>query len=120
MLIAEAAVFYSRLSKWEDHFGGLAPCPAPMLLYYHFSLRSLSAEHANCVVVDVGETLDKKIAAIACYESQFATRPELLERIRVFNRQQGMAAGLSAGEVVFSPAPLATRDLIGLVLGPPS
>ena len=120
MLIAEAAVFYARLSKWEEHFGGLAPCSSPMLLYYHFSLRSLSAEHAHGVVVDVGDVLERKIAAIACYASQFATRPELLERIRVFNRQQGMAAGLSAGEVVFSPAPLATRDLMGLVFGTPS
>jgi len=117
MLIAEAAAFYARLSKWDEHFDGLAPCPSPVLMYYFLALRSLSAEHSNCVVVDVGETLDQKIAAIACYESQFAHRPELLERIRTFNRQQGMAAGFAAGEVLFSPAPVATRDLMGLVFG---
>jgi bacillithiol biosynthesis deacetylase BshB1 len=117
MLIAEAAVFYARLSKWDEHFDNLPPCPSPVLMYYLLALRSLSAEHPNCVVVDVGDTLDKKITAIACYQSQFATRPELLERIRTFNRQQGMSAGLSAGEVLFSPAPVATRDLMGLVFG---
>ncbi len=117
MLIAEAAVFYTKLTKWEEHFGDLAPYPPPVLMYYLLALRSLSADHPNCVVVDVGDALDTKLSAIACYRSQFATRPELLERIRTFNRQQGMAAGFAAGEVLFSPAPLGTRDLMGLVVG---
>jgi len=117
MLIAEAAVFYTKLSKWEEHFGDLPPCPPPVLMHYLLALRSLSADHPNCVVVDVGDALETKLAAIACYRSQFAGRTELLERIRAFNRQQGMAAGFAAGEVLFSPTPLGSRDLMGLIFG---
>ena len=64
-----------------------------------------------------GPARSSKLAAIACYQSQFAGREELLERIRAFNRQQGMAAGFAAGEVLFSSTPLGTRDLMGLIFG---
>jgi len=117
MLIAEAAVFYTKLTKWEEHFGDLPPCSPPVLMYYLLALRALSADHPNCLVVDVGDVLETKLAAIACYRSQSAGRPEMLERIRTFNRQRGMAVGFAAGEVLFSPTPLGTRDLMGLIFG---
>jgi len=115
MLITEAAVFYSRLSKWDEHFGGLPPHTVPALMYYFLALRSLAPTQSNCVVVDISQTLPTKLAAVACYETQFAHRPEILERIRAFNQQQGLAAGLAAGEVLASPTVLATDDLMGLV-----
>ena len=117
MLIAEAAAFYTKLTKWEEHFGDLPPCASPVVMYYLLAFRSLSADHPNCVVVDVGDTLQTKLAAVACYQTQFGTRPELLERIRTFNRQQGVAAGFAAGEVLFSPSPIGTCDLMGLIFG---
>jgi N-acetylglucosamine malate deacetylase 1 len=114
-LITEAAVFYSRLTKWDEHFGGLAPHTVPSLMYYFLGLRLLLPFEANHVVVDISSTLQTKIEAVACYGSQFAHRPEILDRIRAFNQQQGMAAGFEAGEVMASPTALATRDLMGLV-----
>ena len=84
-------------------------------MYYFLGLRALLPLEANHVVVDIGTTLDRKIAAVACYESQFAHRQESLDRIRAFSQQQGLAAGFEAGEVLASPIPLATRDLMGLV-----
>jgi len=118
MLITEAAVFYSKLSKWEEHFGGRPPHTVPALMYYFLALRSLAPTQTNCVVVDVSQTLQTKLDAVACYETQFAHRPEIVERIRAFNEQQGLAVGLAAGEVLASPTPLATGDLMGLVFGP--
>jgi bacillithiol biosynthesis deacetylase BshB1 len=115
MHITEAAVFYSRLSKWDEHFGGRPPHTVPALMYYFLALRSLAPTQSNCVVVDISQTLQTKLAAVACYETQFAHRPEILQRIRTFNQQQGLAAGLAAGEVLASPAVLATDDLMGLV-----
>jgi LmbE family N-acetylglucosaminyl deacetylase len=115
MLIAEAAIFYTRLSKWEHYFDDLPHCAAPVLMYYLLQLRSLSADHPNCVVNDIGDVLQAKIDAIACYKTQFAHRPEILDRIRAFNVQQGLTTGFAAGEVLFAPSPLGTRDLMGLV-----
>ena len=69
----------------------------------------------NCVVVDIGESLPTKLSAIACYQTQFGHRPELLDRIRVANEQQGQAAGFAAGEMFASPSPLAARDLMKVV-----
>jgi LmbE family N-acetylglucosaminyl deacetylase len=80
--------------------------------------RLASAEH-SALVVDIGDTLEKKLAAIACYETQFPpARSDFLERLRATAIQQGMAAGFAAGEVLFSPIPWGTRDLMGLIFGP--
>jgi len=117
MLITEAAVFYSRLSKWDEPFEGLAPHTIPALWYYFLALRSLAPPQANCVVVDISQTLEAKLAALACYQTQFGHRPEILDRIRTFNQQQGLGAVFAAGEVLASPAVLATRDLMGLIFG---
>ena len=113
-MIVEAAVFYARLTKWEEHFDGLPPCEQPALMYYLLALRSLSTAQPNCVVADIGDTLETKLAAIACYQTQFAHRPKILERIRIFNQQHGQTAGFAAGEVFASPSPLGTGDLMKL------
>jgi len=114
--IIEAAVFYSRLSKWEDRFDGLAPHVVPAFLYFFLAHRTLGPPRADGLVVDIGATLDKKMAAIACYRSQFPpAKAEVLDRIRTFSLQQGMAAGFAAGEVLGNPMAWGTRDLMGLV-----
>lgn len=116
-LITEAATFYSKLTKWDEHFEGRLPHTVPALMYYFLALRSLGPTQAGAVVVDISRTLETKLAAVACYETQFAHRPEILDRIRAFNRQQGLAVGLAAGEVLATPSVLATDDVMGLVFG---
>jgi bacillithiol biosynthesis deacetylase BshB1 len=116
-LIAEAATFYAKLGKWDAEFAGLPPAPQPLLLHYHLALRSLMPAPPNALIVDIGDTLEMKIAAIACYATQFAHRPEILDRIRIFSQQQGMAAGFAAGEMLASPTALGTGDLMGLLFG---
>ncbi|MGO8748991.1 MAG: PIG-L family deacetylase [Thermoguttaceae bacterium] len=115
MLITEAAVFYTKLTKWEQHFEDLPPCAAPVIMYYFLALRSLSPAAENGLVVDIGDALEKKLSAIACYETQFGGRSQILDRLRTFNQQHGQAAGFSAGEVLASPATLGTRDLMGML-----
>jgi len=118
MLITEAAVFYSRLTKWDETFAQLAVHQVPSFLYYYLSHRSLSPVPADGLVVDISATLERKMAAIACYKTQFPpAKAEVLDRIRAFARQQGMAAGFAAGEVVGSPMAWGTRDLMGMVFG---
>lgn len=118
-LITEAAAFYSKLSKWDGHFGDLPPHVVPVLMHYFLNFRSLSPVPCGGLVVDISATLQKKIASVACYRSQFPPeRLHVLERIRTFNQQQGMAAGFAAGEVLAKPTALGTRDLMGLLFGP--
>ncbi|HID76239.1 MAG TPA: LmbE family protein [Planctomycetaceae bacterium] len=119
MLITEAAIFYSRLTRWDDQFRGLAPHRVPALMHYFLNFRALSPHHPGTLVPDISGTLETKIAAVACYDSQLPPdRRHLLERIRIFNQQQGRAAGFEAGEVLASPTVLGTRDLMGLLFGP--
>ena len=119
MLITQAAVFYSKLSKWNEYFEDLPPYTVPRLMHYFLEFHCLAPARDGCVVVDVGSTLGKKIEAIGCYATQFPPeRAHVLERIRTFARQQGMAAGFEAGEVLASPTALGTRDLMGMLFGP--
>lgn len=114
-LITEAAVFYSRLTKWEDYFEGLVPHTVPTLLYYHLGFRALWPPEA-AVVVDITDTLAKKLAAIACYQSQFPpAKAYFLDHVRTFAQQQGMSAGLAAGETLSSPVPIRTGDLMHML-----
>ena len=117
-MITEAAIFYSKLTKWDDYFDGLPVYQIPVYLQYFLAYRSLSPPASGSVVLDIGHSLEKKMASVAAYRSQFPPeRVEVLERIRTFNRQQGMAAGFAAGEVLHHPGTLGTRDLMAMLFG---
>jgi bacillithiol biosynthesis deacetylase BshB1 len=115
--ITEAGVFYSRLTKWDEHFEALPVHTVPALLYCYLSFRSLQPTHeASTFVVDISDELETKMAAIACYKTQFPpVKAEHLLRFRAYAEQQGMAAGFRAGEVLASPAALGVRDLMGFM-----
>ena len=99
MLITEAAVFYSRLTKWPEHFGALEPHTISTHLHYFLAFRSLAPPSENVIVNDIGSMLERKIAAVEAYKTQFPPeKAGLFDRIRAYNRQQGMAAGFEAGE----------------------
>jgi len=116
MLITEAAVFYSRLTKWPEHFGEFEPYTVPVHMQYFLAFRSLAPECSDPIVHDIGATLDTKIAAVAAYKTQFPPeRAHVLDRIRIYNQQQGMSAGFEAGEVLAHSTTLGTRDLMGLL-----
>ncbi|MCC6126869.1 MAG: PIG-L family deacetylase [Pirellulales bacterium] len=115
-LIIEAAVFYAKLTKWEAHFGDLEPHLIPRHLECFLSFRDGSPSEHPTLVVDIGDTLEMKIAAVKCYASQFPpAKAHFLERIRTVALQRGMAAGFAAGETLASPIPWGTRDLMGLL-----
>jgi bacillithiol biosynthesis deacetylase BshB1 len=114
--IIEAAVFYAKLTKWEEHFDGLPPCPVPRLLGCFLAFHTLSPTDRGAMVVDISDTLDQKLAAIACYASQFPpAKFHHLENIRAFAVQQGRAAGFAAGEVLASTTAWGCRNLMGLL-----
>jgi N-acetylglucosamine malate deacetylase 1 len=115
-LIIEAAVFYSKLTKWDDYFAGLPPYVVPRRLEFFLSFDGLPTTDRRSMVMDIGDTLETKLASIACYASQFPPeKAHTFERFRAFAVQQGMTAGFAAGEVLASPTAWGTGDLMGLL-----
>jgi LmbE family N-acetylglucosaminyl deacetylase len=119
MQITDAAVFYSRLSKWDEHFEGLPVHTISMQLYYSLAFGSLQLPAAaSHVVVDIGDSLEQKLAAVRCYQTQFPpAKAHVLERVRAFAVSTGTAAGYTAGELFGSPRTLGTRDLMHFLFG---
>ena len=118
MQLTDAAVFYSRLTKWDEKFSGLPPHEISAQAYFHFSFNTLDRSGAaGQLVMDIGSTLEKKIASVRCYKSQFPQKKEeVLERIRVMALHDGIAAGFRAGEYFTSPRAVGTRDLVRTAL----
>ena len=117
MQITDAAVFYSRLTKWEDHFEGLPPHSIPAQLYFRlaFEPMALSGFYGH-FTVDIGDTLEAKLASIRCYATQFPPAKEyVFERIRGAATFIGSACGYLAGEVFVSVRPLHTADMMSFL-----
>jgi bacillithiol biosynthesis deacetylase BshB1 len=117
MQITDAAVFYSRLTKWDHYFDELPVHTIPAQLYYTLAFSHLGLpDGAGHIVADISETVDKKIESVRCYKSQFGPEKEyIFERVRAFALQQGMAAGYAAGELFASTKPLGTPDLFNFL-----
>jgi bacillithiol biosynthesis deacetylase BshB1 len=117
--ITDAAVFYSRLTKWDDYFEQLPPHAVPAQLYYSLAFSSIGLPPgAGHLVVDISATLETKIAAVRCYETQFPPqKAHVFDRIRSLAQHYGLAAGFAAGELLTSPKTLGTTDLMRSVCG---
>jgi LmbE family N-acetylglucosaminyl deacetylase len=112
--ITDAAVFYSRLSKWDDFFDGFPVHTIQRQLYYCLSFEPTPpAGMTSPFTVDIGSSLDAKLRAIACYQTQFPpSKGDILERVQSLAKSIGMAAGFEAGETFSNTRPLGTTDLI--------
>jgi LmbE family N-acetylglucosaminyl deacetylase len=118
MLITDAAVFYSRLTKWDDHFDGLPVHAIQAQLYFRlaFEPEILSGYPSN-FTVDIGDSLETKLASVACYATQFPpAKAHVFERIKGAAMIAGAACGFAAGETFVSTRPLGTLDLVKTVL----
>lgn len=118
MQITDAAVFYSRLTKWDEHFEGLAPHSIPVQLYFRLAFEPMALNgFFSHFTVDIGDSLEAKIAAVRCYASQFPPAKEyVFNRIRSAAVYFGSASGYAAGEVFVSVHPLRTADMMKFLL----
>ena len=118
-LIAEASRFYSQLTKWNDRFAGTEPYRVPQLVYAPFPTDAEIRQWHSTFVIDISDTIEQKLEAIRCYESQFD--PQRFERIRHFirsaNGMNGFRCGFLYGELFALPAPVGASDLVQLVMG---
>jgi LmbE family N-acetylglucosaminyl deacetylase len=112
--ITDAAVFYSRLSKWDDFFDGLPVHTIQRQLYYCLSFEPIPlAGLTSQFTVDISSSLETKLRAIACYQTQFPpSKGNILERVQSLAKSIGMAAGFDAGETFSNTRPLGTTDLL--------
>ena len=113
MQITDAAIFYSRLSKWDEYFPGLPVHRIQKQVYYPLGLQTLNhPAGGGAFVSDISETLEIKMQAIRAYKTQFPP-----EKDRVFRLVQGQghmlgaSAGFHAGELLISATTLGLRNV---------
>ncbi len=118
LLITDAAVFYSRLTKWDEYFPGLPVHTIAAHINFQLGYESVThPEFGSSVTVDISEHLEQKIEAILCYQTQFPPEKRtILERVRGIAIAAGTAAGFAAGEVFSTTRPLGCQDLVQTVL----
>jgi LmbE family N-acetylglucosaminyl deacetylase len=115
MLITDAAVFYSRLTKWDEHFAGLPVHSVTTQLSFPIALHGLDLPEASgYVVADIGSTLDVKLEAIRAYSTQFPpSKSRIFGAVEAMNRYHGLTAGFEAGELFLTYRTVGVTDLVG-------
>lgn len=118
MQITDAGIFYSRLTKWDEHFDGLPVHTISAQLYFRLAFEPQTlAGYPSHFTVDISETLEAKIDSIRCYETQFPPeKAHVFDRIKGAALLAGAASGFQAGEVFVSARPLGCQDLMKTVL----
>ena len=114
MLITDAAVFYSRLTKWDEHFDGLPVHTIANQLSFPIALHGLDLPEASgYIVADIGSTLAVKLEAVRAYATQFpATKAGIFGAIETMNRYHGLTAGFEAGEIFMTYRSVGIDDLM--------
>ena len=115
-LITEAVRFYSQLTKWDDRFGGTEPHRVDHLVYRPIPRAAEALNFPAQIVVDITETMEQKLAAVACYQSQFP--PERFARLKHYLLSmagtEGAVCGYDYGELYAVPRPIGVSDLTSL------
>lgn len=114
MQITDAAIFYSRLTKWDDQFDQLPVHAISKQLYFRLAFEPESLAGFNSHFThDISDTLEQKMASIKCYASQFPPEKHyVLDRVRAAAELSGAAAGFAAGEIFVNVRPLGTTNLM--------
>ncbi len=116
-LIAEASRFYSQLTKWDERFEGTPPHRMDHLVYRPVSLAAESMHFHGQFIVDISRTIEKKIAAVKCYASQFDG--ERFERLKHYILSlagtEGAQCGYRYGELYALPRPVGVKDMMTLL-----
>ncbi len=112
--ITDAAIFYSRLTKWDEHFDGLPVHTIGRQIYYSlgFELSAMGSQKHQ-FVYDISDTLEKKVESVLCYKTQFPPAKQyVLDRVRALAEANGTGAGFKAGEVFTSTRAIGSTDLM--------
>ncbi len=111
--IVEAARFYSKFVKTD--MSGEPHYPARVYHYWAVHLRILERPS---FIVDIGATMEAKMAALACYASQFAANGSnagVLSWVRTQAAAWGALVGVEAGEPFYAREQIGIRDVRDLI-----
>ncbi|MHA1214995.1 MAG: PIG-L family deacetylase [Candidatus Hodarchaeales archaeon] len=104
-LIFDAAIFYSRLSKWEHRFEGLAPWRIKTSFYYYTAREQMLPSYASKFIIDISNQFEKKKKALLEYKSQFKAHPSynppIVDWIEGMGRYFGSLIGCKYGEIFY-------------------
>jgi bacillithiol biosynthesis deacetylase BshB1 len=112
--ITDAAVFYSRLSKWDDFFDGLPVHTIQSQVWYQLGVSSLGIpQAAGHFVMDISESLELKLKAVRAYQTQFPpAKDRVFQWVTSQNQLAGASAGFAAGELLYATTTLGVKDLV--------
>ncbi|MHC4441651.1 MAG: PIG-L family deacetylase [Planctomycetota bacterium] len=116
-LITEAARFYSQLTKWDDRFDNTPPHRIDHLVYRPIPWAIDTPQFPATFVVDITDTMEKKIEALRCYESQFPGQriDRLINHLQSIAGAEGGRCGYRYGEFYALPRPIGTQNMIDLL-----
>ncbi|ADB17510.1 LmbE family protein [Pirellula staleyi DSM 6068] len=114
MQITDAAVFYSRLTKWDETFDYLPVHSIASQVYFRLAFEPSSASASpHQITVDISQTIEKKIESVRCYKTQFPpAKAHVLDRVRGLAMAAGAPCGFEAAETFTAVRPIATSDLV--------
>ena len=114
MQVTDAAIFYSRLTKWDDEFAGLPVHTVTKQMWYPLGFSNLEhPETTSRFIFDISESLETKLEAIRAYKSQFPpSKDRVFRLVESQNRFYGASAGFEAGEMLMTATTLGIRDLM--------
>ena len=105
-LIFDAAIFYSRLSKWENLLEGLAPWRIEHVFYYFTARELMLNSQPFQFTVDITNHYEKKKKALLEYQSQFKAHssynPPIIDWIEGMGKYFGSLVGCKYAEIFFS------------------
>lgn len=116
--ITDAAVFYARLTKWDDQFDNWPVHVVKKQLWYSLGFSNIHPPTgAGHFVTDISETLEQKLASIRAYETQFPPAKDRVFRlVESQARLYGTSAGFDAGEFLISATTIGVTDVVKTVL----
>ena len=104
-LIFDAAIFYSRLSKWEHLFENLPPWRIEHTFYYFTARELIPAPQPLQFIVDISKQFELKKQALLAYKSQFRAHPSynplIIDWIEGMGRYFGSLINSQYGEVFY-------------------
>ncbi len=113
MQITDAAVFYARLSKWDDQFDDLPVHNIARQIYFSLMLESDTVGTGpKQFVQDITATWGRKMDAVRCYATQFPpAKSHVFEKVETICKIRGIAAGFEYGEAFTSTRAIGSTDL---------
>ena len=115
MLITDAAVFYSRLTKWDEHFDGLPVHTITNQLSFPIALHGLDLPEASGLhrrrhrPDPGGEARGDPLPT----QTQFpASKAGIFGAVETMNRYHGLTAGFEAGELFLTYRSVGVDDLM--------